>query len=146
MSGLGSPPWDRSFHDLTPNTTGGIRERDSAPDTARAQTPYPSDNAWTPHRAAHTQITHRQISRLDHTQLEFSALRPQPGRDSSAMLSAVFLAAAASVAGANPTVTFDTSMGSFSAELYLDRVPRTVRAYSLDTPGPTHSGLARLRE
>ena len=27
MSGLGSPPWDRSFHDLTPNTTGGIRER-----------------------------------------------------------------------------------------------------------------------
>jgi len=58
-------------------------------------------------------------------------------RDSSAMLSAFLLAAAASVAAANPTVTFDTSMGSFSAELYLDRVPRTVRAYSLDTPGPT---------
>ena len=27
MSGIGSPPWDQSFHDLTPNITGGIRER-----------------------------------------------------------------------------------------------------------------------
>ena len=36
-------------------------EGDSAPNTARAQTPYPSDYAWTPHRAAHAQITHRQI-------------------------------------------------------------------------------------
>ena len=26
-SGISSPPWDRSFHDLAPNTTGGIRER-----------------------------------------------------------------------------------------------------------------------
>ena len=28
-------------------------------------------------------------------------------------------------AAGNPTATFDTSMGTFSAELYLDRVPRT---------------------
>ena len=27
LSGISSPPWDRSFHDLAPNTTGGIRER-----------------------------------------------------------------------------------------------------------------------
>ena len=26
-SGLSSPPWDRSFHDLAPNIPGGIRER-----------------------------------------------------------------------------------------------------------------------
>ena len=26
-SGIGSPSWDRSFHDLAPNITGGIRER-----------------------------------------------------------------------------------------------------------------------
>ena len=27
LSGISSPPWDHSFHDLTPNITGGIRER-----------------------------------------------------------------------------------------------------------------------
>ena len=26
-SGIGSPPWYHSFHDLTPNITGGIRRR-----------------------------------------------------------------------------------------------------------------------
>jgi cyclophilin family peptidyl-prolyl cis-trans isomerase len=35
-----------------------------------------------------------------------------------------FTIAAAATAG-NPTATFDTTMGSFTAELYLDRVPRT---------------------
>jgi cyclophilin family peptidyl-prolyl cis-trans isomerase len=36
------------------------------------------------------------------------------------------LAAVAFLAiGSNPIATFDTSMGSFKAELYLDRVPRT---------------------
>ena len=25
LSGISSPPWDRSFHDLAPNITGGIR-------------------------------------------------------------------------------------------------------------------------
>ena len=63
-SGISSPPWDRSRHTSHPTSQAGS-ERDSAPDTARPQPPYPSDNAWTPHRAAHTQITHRQISRLD---------------------------------------------------------------------------------
>ena len=37
-------------------------------------------------------------------------------------LAAVVLATAVQ---ANPTVTFDTSMGTFTAELFLDRVPRT---------------------
>jgi len=64
LSGISSPPWDRSRHTSHPTSQAGSA-RDSAPDTARAQTPYPSDYAWTPHRAAHTQITHRQISRLD---------------------------------------------------------------------------------
>ena len=27
LSGISSPPWDRSRHNLTPNITGGIRER-----------------------------------------------------------------------------------------------------------------------
>ena len=27
LSGISSPPWDRSRHNLTPNNTGGIRER-----------------------------------------------------------------------------------------------------------------------
>ena len=35
------------------------------------------------------------------------------------------MAAAAAPVAANPTATFDTSLGSFTAELYLDRVPRT---------------------
>ena len=35
------------------------------------------------------------------------------------------LAATTAEAAGNPTATFDTSMGTFSAELYLDRVPRT---------------------
>ena len=59
-SGISSPPWDRSGHTSHPTSQAGS-ERDSAPDTARAQTPYPSDYAWTPHRAAHAQVTHRQI-------------------------------------------------------------------------------------
>ena len=59
-SGISSPPWDRSRHTSHPTSQAGS-ERDSAPDTARAQTPYPSDYAWTPHRAAHAQVTHRQI-------------------------------------------------------------------------------------
>ena len=33
--------------------------------------------------------------------------------------------AAGKPASPNPIATFETSMGSFSAELYLDRVPRT---------------------
>ena len=60
-----APPLALGFihcrHNLTPNITGGTSEGDSAPDTARAQAPYPSDYAWTPHRAAHAQVTHRQI-------------------------------------------------------------------------------------
>ena len=38
-----------------------------------------------------------------------------------------FVAIALSLAAveANPTATFDTTLGSFKAELYLDRVPRT---------------------
>ena len=35
------------------------------------------------------------------------------------------IAATAAPVVANPTATFDTSMGSFTAEIYLDRVPRT---------------------
>ena len=31
----------------------------------------------------------------------------------------------AAVAAGNPVATFSTSMGDFTAELYLDRVPRT---------------------
>jgi hypothetical protein len=31
----------------------------------------------------------------------------------------------AAAAAANPIATFDTSMGTFKAEIYLDRVPRT---------------------
>ena len=38
-------------------------ERDSAPDTARAQTPYPSDRTGPPRSSPHT-ITHRQIECL----------------------------------------------------------------------------------
>ena len=38
----------------------------------------------------------------------------------------LILVVATSAAEANPTATFETSMGSFTAELYLDRVPRTV--------------------
>ena len=60
LSGISSPPWDRSRHTSHPTSQAGSA-RDSAPDTARAQTPYPSDYAWTPHRAAHAQVTHRQI-------------------------------------------------------------------------------------
>ena len=43
-SGISSPPWDRSRHTSHPTSQAGS-ERDSAPDTARAQTPYPSDYA-----------------------------------------------------------------------------------------------------
>ena len=60
-----APPLGIKASTTSHPTSQAGSERDSAPDTARAQTPYPSDNAWTPHRAAHTQITHRQISRLD---------------------------------------------------------------------------------
>ena len=60
LSGISSPPWVRSRHTSHPTSQAGSA-RDSAPDTARAQTPYPSDNAWTRHRPAHTQITHWQI-------------------------------------------------------------------------------------
>ena len=38
---------------------------------------------------------------------------------------AASLIAAAPIVAANPTATFETSMGTFSAEIYLDRVPRT---------------------
>ena len=38
-------------------------ERDSTPDTARAQTPYPSDRTGPPRSSPHT-ITHRQIECL----------------------------------------------------------------------------------
>lgn len=42
------------------------------------------------------------------------------------MLKAFTLVGVLSAAQAgNPVATFDTTMGSFSAELYLDRVPRT---------------------
>jgi cyclophilin family peptidyl-prolyl cis-trans isomerase len=37
----------------------------------------------------------------------------------------VALTTSASVAAANPTATFETTKGTFTAELYLDRVPRT---------------------
>jgi len=40
-----------------------------------------------------------------------------------AMVASLFLAANA--ASANPIATFETSMGTFTAEIYLDRVPRT---------------------
>jgi len=53
LSGISSPPWVRSRHTSHPTSQAGSA-RDSAPDTARAQTPYPSDNAWTRHRPAHT--------------------------------------------------------------------------------------------
>ena len=35
------------------------------------------------------------------------------------------LAIASFALAANPTATFETTQGTFSAELYLDRVPRT---------------------
>lgn len=36
-----------------------------------------------------------------------------------------FFALVATATAGNPFATFDTTMGSFTAELYLDRVPRT---------------------
>ena len=43
------------------------------------------------------------------------------------MLSAIALTTLSLTATveANPTATFDTTMGTFTAEIYLDRVPRT---------------------
>ena len=42
------------------------------------------------------------------------------------MMKILLAAVIATTASAgNPTATFDTTMGSFTAELYLDRVPRT---------------------
>ena len=61
-SGISSPPWDRSRHTSHPTSQAGS-ERDSAPDTARAQTPYPSDRTGPPRSSPHT-ITHRQIECL----------------------------------------------------------------------------------
>ena len=63
LSGISSPPWDRSRHNLTPNITGGIRERLRTRHRARAQTPYPSDRTGPPRSSPHT-ITHRQIECL----------------------------------------------------------------------------------
>ena len=41
LSGISSPPWVRSRHTSHPTSQAGSA-RDSAPDTARAQTPYPT--------------------------------------------------------------------------------------------------------
>jgi len=41
------------------------------------------------------------------------------------MMKMLLAAVIATASAGNPTATFDTTMGSFTAELYLDRVPRT---------------------
>ena len=62
LSGISSPPWVRSRHTSHPTSQAGS-ERDSAPDTARAQTPYPSDHVPGP---LSEQPTHRsRIGRFD---------------------------------------------------------------------------------
>ena len=84
LSGISSPPWVRSRHTSHPTSQAGSA-RDSAPDTARAQTPYPSDNAWARHRPAHTHITHRQICHLVQAQTAHTGRRciALPGGTSS---------------------------------------------------------------
>ena len=59
------------------------------------------------------------------------------------MLRSVVLACAATAALAgNPTAVFETSMGSFSAELYLDRVPRTASNFiDLAKTGCVHTSI-----
>ena len=46
LSGISSPPWVRSRHTSHPTSQAGSA-RDSAPDTARAQTPYPYTHTHT---------------------------------------------------------------------------------------------------
>ena len=43
----------------------------------------------------------------------------------AAMQATLIIAATVAVAAGNPTAKFETSMGTFTAEIYLDRVPRT---------------------
>ena len=60
LSGISSPPWVHSRHTSHPTSQAGS-EGDSTPDTARAQTPYPSDRTGPPRSSPHT-ISHRQIA------------------------------------------------------------------------------------
>lgn len=54
---------------------------------------------------------------------------------------AASLIAAAPIVAANPTATFETSMGTFSAEIYLDRVPRTASNFIDLTKSGFYNGL-----
>ena len=63
LSGISSPPWDRSRHNLTPNIPGGIRRglhTGHRPGTA----PLPVGSHRGPPRSSPHTITHRQIECL----------------------------------------------------------------------------------
>ena len=63
LSGISSPPWDQSFHDLAPNISGGIRRglhTGHRPGTA----PLPVGSHRGPPRSSPHTITHRQIECL----------------------------------------------------------------------------------
>ena len=75
LSGISSPPWVHSRHTSHPTSQAGSA-RDSAPDTARPQPPYPSDNALT---HTHTPPPPSSLPPADtHTRYARMAVSPVP--------------------------------------------------------------------
>ena len=71
------------------------------------------------HNRASDDVAERRVAQ--HAFRPRSSTRAPP----AAMQATLIIAATVAVAAGNPTAKFETSMGTFTAEIYLDRVPRT---------------------